>query len=82
MSNNMGFLFCVIANVSALATIAWLGFLLTRGASLWLIVVMLLLSVHFVIPASDIFTCLKCGHSEKVKVFKTYTTTVSRGDDE
>ncbi len=81
MSNNMGFIFCVIANLSALATIAWLGFLLTRGASLWLIVVMLLLSVHFVIPASDIFTCPKCGHIEKVKVFKTYTTTVSQGDD-
>lgn len=81
MSNNMGFIFCVIANLSALATIAWLGFLLTRGASLWLIVVMLLLSVHFVIPASDIFTCPKCGHIEKVKVFKTHIVTLTQEDD-
>lgn len=77
----MGFIFCVIANISSLLTIAWLGFLITRGASLWLIVVMLLLSIHFVIPASDIFTCPKCGYIEKVKVFKTYTKTVSQGDD-
>ena len=81
MSNNMGFIFCVIVNLSALVTIAWLGFLITRGASLWLIVVMLLLSVHFVIPASDIFTCPKCGHIEKVKVFKTHIVTLTQEDD-
>ena len=81
MRDNMGFIFCIIANLSALATIAWLGFLLTRGASLWLIVVMLLLTIHFAIPASDIFTCPKCGYIEKVKVFKTHMTTVRQGDD-
>lgn len=81
MSNNMGFIFCVIANVSTLVTIAWLGFLLTRGVSLWIIVVMALLCIHCVIPASDIFTCPKCGYIEKVKVFKTYMKTVVQGDD-
>ena len=77
----MAYFFCILVNISALVTIVWLAFLLTRGASLWLIVAIILLSVRVVIPGSDIFTCPKCGHIEKVKVFKTYMVTLTQEDD-
>lgn len=78
----MAYIFCIIANVTALSVIAWLGFLVSKGASLWLLVIMALLSVHFIIPSSDIFTCPKCGHMGKVKTFTSYNVKVVRKDGE
>lgn len=78
---DMGYIFCIIANVTALSVIAWLGFLVSRGASLWLLVIMAFLSVHFVIPASDIFTCPNCGHMDKVKIFTTYKMKAVQKDE-
>ena len=64
-----GFTFCVIANVTACATIAWLGWLYFESNRHWLILIMALLTVHFCIPSTDIFKCPKCGHTDKVKTF-------------
>lgn len=77
----MAYFFCIIVNISALVTIAWLAFLFTRGASLWLIIAIIILSIRVVIPGSDIFTCPKCGYIERVKVFKTHIVTLTQEDD-
>lgn len=82
-----GFLFCVIANVTACATIAWLGWLYfnTSDRPGWLIFIMALLTVHFVIPSTDIFKCPKCGHTDKVKTytgaFNTKTLREDKGEE-
>ena len=64
------FLFCVILDVSLLIMIGWLGLLVFRGATPWLIVIMGLLVMPFTIPSTSIFTCPKCGWIGKVETYK------------
>ena len=71
----MPYLFCLIVDVVALACIAFLGWLIWKGASMWFIVMMLLLAFMYVFPGRDIFTCPKCGNVGEVKVYKTISNT-------
>ncbi len=66
----MPYLFCLIVDAATLACIAFLGWLVWKGATMWLILVMLLLTLMSVFPGRDIFTCPKCGNVAEVKVYK------------
>lgn len=65
------YIFCAIMNVASLATCAWLGYLLEKGCTKLLILVMCVLAINFIAPSSALYTCPKCKHTEKAKVFKT-----------
>lgn len=66
----MPYLFCLIVDVATLACIAFLSWLIWKGASMWFILVILLLTFMPVFPGRDIFTCPKCGNVAEVKVYK------------
>lgn len=66
----MPYLFCLAVDLAALACVCWLGWLVSRGASLWLVAVMGLVAVSTILPGRDIFTCPKCGNVAEVKVYK------------
>ena len=67
----MKYIFCIIVNLATLAALTLLGYLLVKGGSQWLILVMCILAFRFVIPASGLYTCPQCGHTAKAKAFKT-----------
>lgn len=73
----MPYLFCLAVNLASLACVSWLGWLVWRGASLCLVMVMALVAVSTILPGQDIFTCPKCGNVAQVKVYKAkFDTTV------
>ena len=67
----MPYIFCLLVGLTRIACIGLLGWLVYRGASEWLVVAIIFLATLIVIPGDDIFTCPKCGHIDKVKVFST-----------
>lgn len=66
----MPYLFCLVVDIVTLACIAFLGWLIWKGATTWLILAMLLLGIMPIFPGRDIFTCPKCGNVAEVKVYK------------
>lgn len=66
----MPYLFCLVVDLAAIACVGWIGWLVWHGASAWLVLVMLMLTISLILPGRDVFTCPKCGHVGKVKVFK------------
>ena len=68
----MSYLFCIVTNLCNAITIGWLGYLVFRGATTWIILVMVGMASCYIIPANDIFTCPKCGHTETVKTFRAH----------
>ncbi len=69
----MPYIFCLLVDLASYACVAWLGWLIYHGASLWLLAIMLILSISTFLPGRDIFTCPRCGHIGEVKVYKGYT---------
>lgn len=67
----MPYIFCLLVDLARVACIGLLGWMVYRGASAWLVVAIIFLAMSIVIPGNDIFTCPKCGHIDKVKVFST-----------
>ena len=67
----MPYIFCLIVDIARVACIGFLGWIIYRGASAWLVVAIIFLAMSIVVPGNDIFTCPKCGHIDKVKVFST-----------
>lgn len=63
------YIFCALVDLSAIAAIAFLGWLIWRGASVWLLLGMPLLFLMTVIPANGYYTCPKCGHVSTAKSF-------------
>lgn len=76
----MSYVFCILTNISAVIAVMYLAYLIYNGASVWLVAVMICLSVRFVIPANEIFTCPKCGHIDKVKVFQSVGHTLPQNE--
>lgn len=66
----MKYLFCIIADLAIMAGVAWMAWLMCSGATVWLVVPTTFLASMLIVPSSDIFTCPKCGHVAKAKVFK------------
>ena len=66
----MPYLFCLIVDVATLACIAFLGWLIWKGASMWFVLVIILLTFMPVFPGRDIFTCQRCGNIAEVKLYK------------
>lgn len=66
----MPYIFCLAVDLAAFACIAWLGWVVWKGATGWLIIVMAIMSTFLILPGRDIFTCPKCGHVANVKVYK------------
>ena len=66
-----GYHFCLIVNLSTCALVAWLAWLYatTSLRAPWLVLIMALVSIRFIIPSTDIFTCPKCGHIDRVKTY-------------
>lgn len=67
----MPYIFCLLVDLASLACIGLLGRMVYRGASAWLVVAIIFLSMSIVIPGEQVFTCPKCGYIDKVKVFST-----------
>ena len=67
----MPYIFCLLVDIARIACIVLLGRMVYRGASAWLVVVLLFLATSNIVPGNAIFTCPKCGHIDKVKVFST-----------
>lgn len=65
------YLFCLVVDLAAIACVGWIGWLVWHGASAWLVLVMLMLTISLILPGRDVFTCPKCGHAGEVKVFKS-----------
>lgn len=66
----MPYVFCLLVDVARCAAIAYLGYLIHKGATAWLVLVMVLLASSLILPGSDLFTCPECGHTAHVKVYK------------
>jgi len=66
----MPYIFCLAVNLASFACIVWLGWLVWRGASAWLIAVMAIMAIFIIIPGKDIFTCPKCGQVGEIKVYQ------------
>lgn len=66
----MSYIFCLLLDIAVLMCIAWLGWLVWRGATSWIVLVMLVLLLALVLPGEDLFTCPKCGNTVKVQVYK------------
>lgn len=77
----MKYIFCIVVNLATLAAITLLGYLLVKGGSQWLILVMCILAFRFVIPASSLYTCPQCGHTAKAKVFETIAGKMPQGEE-
>lgn len=71
MEAMMPYVYCTTVTVAKIAACIFLGWCILKGATSWLIPVMLVLALGLVIPARDIFTCPSCGHMAEVKVYKT-----------
>ena len=67
----MPYIFCLLVDLTRIACIVLLGWLIYRGASAWLVVAIIFLAASIIVPGNDIFTCPKCGHIDNVKVFST-----------
>ena len=63
----MDYLFCTIVDVALAACVAFLGWCILQGASVWLLVPMLSLSCFFILSSEQLFTCPKCQHTTLVK---------------
>ena len=46
-----------------------LGYFVFKGASVWLVLPMVLIATSYVIPGKEKFTCPKCGYTATVKTF-------------
>lgn len=67
----MPYIFCLLVDLARVACICLLGWMVYRGASAWLVVAIIFLASSVMVPGNNIFTCPKCGHTDKVKVFST-----------
>lgn len=80
----MSYIFCLLLDIAVLTFIAWLGWLVWRGATSWIVLVMLVLLLALVFPGEDLFTCPKCGNMVKVQVYKRTLDTplcIQKGDN-
>lgn len=80
----MSYIFCLLLDIAVLMGVAWLGWLVWRGASPWIVLVMLVLLFALVLPGEDIFTCPKCGNTVGVRVYKGTLDTplcIQKGDN-
>lgn len=51
----MPYLFCLVVDLAAIACVGWIGWLVWHGASAWLVLVMLMLTISLILPGRDVF---------------------------
>ena len=61
--------YCLVFALIHAVVVISLGWFVYKGASAWMILAMVLLSLSYVIPGKDKFTCPKCGWIGEVKTF-------------
>lgn len=67
----MPYIFCLLVDLANYACVAWLGWLVWKGANGFLIFVMLLLPLCMLFPGKSVFTCPECGHAAEASVFQS-----------
>ena len=66
----MPYLFCLLVDLAGVVCTGYIAYLVSRGASPWLIVVACFVALNFVLPSSGVFECPNCHERTEFKTYK------------